>query len=142
METKVREIQQQRRSGGPSKQEEIKVLLAKMAIRRQAKVGEMEFAVFSEDLMGYETEVIAEALNQLCSKPRAEGETAFPELATILDAVRGVIRARRPSVEQAAQQKWDEYVAKCLQEGVEPPDEETQKRIEALNAKLELKVAM
>lgn len=115
METKAREMQLTTRSSGPSKQEEIKILLAKLAIRRQAKVGELEFMVFSEDLMPYETRDIQLALESLSSRPRDEGETAFPDTAKILEAVRGVIRSRKPP-KPSGVEKWDDYLKRVKAE--------------------------
>lgn len=71
----------------------------------------------------------------LSSKPRAEGETAFPELAVIEAAVRESIRARKPPVETSAD-RWDRYLAAVKAEGHHEPDEEIEKRIAALNARM------
>lgn len=70
--------------------------------------------------------------------PRREGETAFPDIARILEAVRAVIRASRPSVEQAAASRWLEYIDKCKAEGIEKPDEETLAKINGLNSRFNL----
>lgn len=45
--------------------------------------------------MGYELTDIQSGLELLSSRPRSEGETAFPEIATIVDSVKLAARERR-----------------------------------------------
>lgn len=78
------------------------VLLVKLAERRQAAVNSSTLVTFADDLGSYELADIDAACSELGTRRRAEGETAFPDLPTILEAVRGVIRARKPSPEQEA----------------------------------------
>lgn len=119
-----------------SKQSKIVVLLTGMGIRRQAKLDTEDYLLFASDLEKYELADLEAAIKLIFSKPRAEGETAFPELAAIEEAIRGVIRARRPLVEHAAAQRWNEYLEAAKAEGVTEPDEETLARIAKLNQKL------
>lgn len=115
--TRARANQLSTPSSGPSKQEEIKVMLAKLAIRRQAKIAELEFMVFSEDLMLYDLKDIQSAMELLSSRPRGEGETAFPEVATIIAEIRGSVRGRRAlEIEAEKRQREEEYKAKALRE--------------------------
>jgi hypothetical protein len=51
-------------------------------------------ALYASDLEKYSPLDIEKALMLIASVPRREGETAFPGVATILEAVRGVIRAK------------------------------------------------
>lgn len=62
------------------------------------------------DLSPYSLPDIDAACKTLGQQKRSEGETAFPDLATILDAVRGAVRASRPSAENESQRKWDAQV--------------------------------
>ena len=126
------------RQGELSKKSKIVLLLAHLGVRRQAKLDTEDYLVFAADLESYEIADIEAAMKALYSKPRAEGETAFPDVATILEAVRGVIRARRPSAEQEAADKWNRYLEACKAEGVEAPDPEMAARIAKLNARLSL----
>jgi hypothetical protein len=121
-----------------SKHSRIVRLLSVFGIRRQAKLDTEDYLVFATDLESYELTDIETALNLLSSKPRAEGQTAFPESIVIQEAVRGVIRSRRPSVEQEAADRWLDYIAKAKAEGVTEPDQEMLARIEALNGKYDL----
>lgn len=75
---------------------------------------------------------------QIASVPRREGETAFPEVATILEALRGIIRSRK-AAENDEGVRWAKYVEQCKAEGISDPDAVTLKQIEALNEKYDLK---
>jgi hypothetical protein len=121
-----------------SKHSKIVRLLSVFGIRRQAKLDTEDYLVFATDLESCDLTVIETALNLLSSKPRAEGQTAFPDVATILEAVRGVIRARRPTVEQEAADRWLRYIAAAKAEGVTEPDREILGQIETLNGKYNL----
>lgn len=61
-------------------------------------------------------------LEELSSKPRAEGETAFPDIGTILECIRGVKRKRN---ENSEFEKHEARVAhfKAHPEMYETPDE-------------------
>jgi hypothetical protein len=78
---------------------------------------------------------IRTAIEKLSLTPRAEGETAFPALAAVLEAVRGVIRASKPSEEQASANRYLRYVEAAKAEGVSKPDEEMQAAIDKMSAK-------
>lgn len=111
--SKVNRTQLSTRSSGLSRQEEIKILLAKFAVRRQAQIGEAEYDIYSASLLSYSLTDIEMALNLLSSKPRAEGQTAFPEEIVILEAVRGIARTRRAAEEEATKAKeWEAYKAR------------------------------
>lgn len=125
-------------SSGPSKQAKIKILLAKLAVRRQAQIGEAEYGIYSEDLDIYSLPDIEAALELIANKSRREGETAFPDVETIREAVRAVIRSSRPSADEESATRWLQYLENCKSEGVEKPDTETLARIEKLNGKFGL----
>lgn len=97
-------------SNAPSKAAAIKIALGKMAIRRQAQIGEAEFAVYSEDLMSYELDDIAGVLDELGKSVREEGETAFPSIGTILKKVRRIVAMRKQDEqrrkEKDEQESW------------------------------------
>jgi hypothetical protein len=53
----------------------------------------------------------------LSSRPRAEGETAFPEVATIIAEIRGIVSGRRAlEIEAEKRQREEDYKAKALRE--------------------------
>jgi hypothetical protein len=102
--------------GELSKKSKIVMLLAHLGVRRQAKLDTEDYLVFAKDLEAYEITDLEAAMKVLYSKPRAEGETAFPELAAIEEAVRSVIRARRPSPDQEREKREEEYRLKAIRE--------------------------
>ena len=54
---------------------------------------------------------------KIASVPRREGETAFPEVATLLEAIRAVVRERRRVEREQAEKRWHEdYRAKAMVE--------------------------
>jgi hypothetical protein len=121
----------------PSSIKEISKLLTKFAERRQAQVNPSTLLTFADDLSSYQLSDIDQALMRIASVPRRDGETAFPEVATILEAVRGVIRARK-AIENDEGVRWAKYVERCKAEGTVEPDAETLEKIEALNEKFSL----
>jgi hypothetical protein len=73
----------------------IMVLLAKLGVRRQAKLSPQDYLILAEDLLPYEARDVENALERIGRTPRREGETAFPDLPTIEEAVRAVRGERR-----------------------------------------------
>jgi len=65
------------------KQNEIVGILAKLGIRRQAKLAMADYLVLAEDLAKFSIVDIAAGLEDLAKYPRREGETAFPEIARL-----------------------------------------------------------
>ncbi len=145
METGITEKQQatsmQPSKPSPSSKPEIVKLLTKFAERRQAQVNPSTLLTFADDLSSYQLSDIEKALLQLASVPRREGETAFPEVATIFEAVRGVIRERR-AVErvEAERMRQESYRAAALREMEEDKanPEEWQAQLTAAAEKLDL----
>lgn len=74
-------------------QEQIQTLLAKLGVRRQARLDPMDYLVLAEDLAGYELADVEEGLELL--KHRQEFEPSFPDLGMIEQAIEKVIRERR-----------------------------------------------
>jgi hypothetical protein len=91
-----------------------------------------------QDLSSYSLEVIAPVLDEIGKENPKDFKQLWPAVGTILDAIRGHIRANRPSAEQEAANRWLQYIDKCKEQGVERPDEETQTRIATLNEKFGL----
>lgn len=85
-------------SNGPSKKEEIKMALAKLAVRRQATIGEAELNIFSDDLMRFDLRDVFSALDKIGMRPRAEHELAFPESGAIVKAVEFAEESRKSRI--------------------------------------------
>jgi len=118
-----------------SKKSKIVMLLATLGIRRQAKLDKEDYLVFASDLEKYELADIEAGIAAL--PPKRDGQTAFPDVDTILEAVRGVIRSRK-SVKDSAAAKWSAYVERCKDEGTIDPDQDILERISAINEKFGL----
>jgi hypothetical protein len=71
-------------------------------------------------------------------KPRAEGETAFPTLATVLEEVRSIVRANR-APELTSGERWAAHVDEYWKNPPAPLDGELQAKVDALNEKYDLK---
>ena len=61
--------------------------LAKLAIRRQAAITAMDLKVYAEDLAGFLMLDLLAGLNSFV-RPRETGETAFPDVGSIIAACR------------------------------------------------------
>lgn len=85
-------------SGEASKQDQIKLLLGRLAVRRQAEIGKADYEVYSKDLLNQGLEDIAAACDNLAMEERQEGQTAFPSIALMLAEVGHVARKRRIAV--------------------------------------------
>lgn len=94
-----------------------------------------DYLLYASDLESYEIGNLETAFQNLAMKPRAEGETAFPDIGTILEAVRAVIRSSRPSPEEESTAKWMKYLEDAKAEGIVGPDGDMLARIAALNEK-------
>lgn len=88
-------------SSASAKLELIVTLLAKLGIRRQAKLDTADYLVLAEDLLKFELHDIAGGLDDLAKYPRRQGETSFPELATL----KAVIVDRKVTREAAAERQ-------------------------------------
>jgi hypothetical protein len=75
------------RSSASEKLERIVQLLAKLGVRRQAKLDMADYLVLADDLVKYDLEDIAKGLDDIAKYPRREGETAFPEFARLRQAI-------------------------------------------------------
>ena len=71
-----------------SDEQNVKILLGKMAIYRQAsKLDEVTLALFTQALVNLDLRAFQVAMKVLSFSERQEGETAFPSLGTILAAM-------------------------------------------------------
>lgn len=77
-----------------SHESDIRKMLMRLAERRQAQVTPGTLLIFSQDLAAYSLKEIDQALTGIASVPRREGETAFPEIAVIVESIRAVKRVR------------------------------------------------
>lgn len=67
----------------------IKVLLTKMAIFRQAKIDKVTLELYAEVLAQFtDLRAFQVAMATLAESPRQEGETALPSLGDIIEAMR------------------------------------------------------
>lgn len=96
-------------------------------------------AIYAQDLSSYESEDVKAVLDDIGTEPPGDFKQLWPAIGTILEAVRGRIRSRRPTMEQQAADKWNHYVAACLAEGIEAPDPEIAAKIAKLNVKLAIR---
>ena len=62
--------------------------LGKLAMLRQAEVGQKTLETFASILSQYRPKDVCSALDRLAHTRREEGETAFPDLATLEEAIR------------------------------------------------------
>lgn len=69
------------------KQKRIMALLAKLGVRRQAKLDTPDYLVLAEELVKFDERDIAAGLDDVAKYPRREGETAFPELPRLKQAI-------------------------------------------------------
>ena len=72
----------------------IRKLLMVLAEARQAAISQQAFEVYSTQLQKYELEDIKAAITKLSLTRRREGETAFPDLGTVDEAVMDERRIR------------------------------------------------
>jgi hypothetical protein len=78
-------------------------MLTLFGIRRQSKLDKEDYKVYASDLERHELNDIDKALQNLVRHPRVPGESAFPEVAVIVEAVKAVKRARiKPEFDVAA----------------------------------------
>jgi hypothetical protein len=115
------------------KHSEIVKLLVKFSIRRQAAINTETLLVYADDLKHLDLPAIEEGLRVLSLTPRAEGETAFPDIGTVLQAVRRIINPRYQRI------ALDEINARALHREANPEmyitDDETKAMVDRLAAK-------
>lgn len=84
--------------------------LAGLAEARQAAVSPTTFDLFATHLSQYEQRDIAAAIRILSLRRRSEGETAFPDLATIDEAVRDERNTRMKGEREQREREQEEAV--------------------------------
>ena len=93
-----------------SDEQNVKILLGKMAIYRQAsKLDEVTLGLFTQALVNLDLRAFQVAMKILSFSKRQEGETAFPDLGTILSAM-DEARERSPLYSQGAKEINDKPV--------------------------------
>lgn len=80
----------------------IVLLLAKLGIRRQAKLEDADYLLLADDLSGKDLRDIEAGLGALAQRPREAGETAFPDLGTMLQFIKAAANARITREHEAA----------------------------------------
>jgi hypothetical protein len=88
---------------------------------------------FADDLSIYQLGDIDKALMVMASVPRRDGETAFPEVATIREAIRGVKRGR------AERSAIDKENARIAHFKAHPELYETSEELKAMTKRIEEK---
>ena len=100
-------------------------LLTKLAYARQAVIDPNVLDYFASELEGYELVDVTTAIEAVIARRRAEGETAFPELAVLTDAVK-VEQRRRKERERNASLRLPDHIQKLVDE-----DRESSRKLEA-----------
>jgi hypothetical protein len=123
-------------SAQEEKLNEIVSLLAKLGVRRQAKLAPADYLVFAEDLMDFEMMDIQSGLESLSSRPRNEGETAFPEVAVMVAEVQAAGRIRR--IAEVRERRLADEAREAARRRTHPEEFEPigPKDLEAMAAKL------
>lgn len=93
--SKARPNQQLTQPSELSKLSKIVMLLGALAIRRQAKLTDQDYQVFASDLEPFEIADIEAGTFAIAQIPKEKGDTAFPEIADIKQAVVMAGRSRR-----------------------------------------------
>lgn len=96
-------------------------LLTVLAEARQASISEQTLLVYSKALCEFELRAIEKAVNRLSLRERRDGETAFPDLATLLKEV----KAQAENV-KVSEMRLPAEIQKKLDE-----DEASMRRLEA-----------
>jgi hypothetical protein len=81
------QLSKQSQPSPAEKQVAITRFLAKLGVRRQAKLAQDDYLVLAEDLSKFDLDDVEGGLDDIAKYPRREGETAFPELARLKQAV-------------------------------------------------------
>lgn len=92
----------------PQLEKSIAVELVKLAEARQAAVNRAGLEIYSAHLSRYPMEDIRAACATLSLTKRNEGETAFPDLPTIDEAVKVAFRNRRIAEDRVMRQEREE----------------------------------
>ena len=93
------------------KEVSISAELFKLAEARQASVSNATLELYSSHLAHFQLEDVREGLRKLSLRRRQEGETAFPDLATVLDTVDDARRDRRIAEENEKKREAEEAEA-------------------------------
>ena len=83
-------------------------LLTILAEARQASMSQQSLELYSSELSRHEVQDIEAAVRKLMYRRRGEGETAFPDLATLDEEIRGFARIRRQELAREVERKQQE----------------------------------
>ena len=86
----------------PPSQSWVMKQLALLATARQATVSRDTYLLYASEISDYPEDEISRAIRKFALRPREEGETAFPDLGTFVQAVKYEGRERR---ERQAQER-------------------------------------
>src|ERR1035437_5214237 len=81
-----------KRSTKFSAEDEIAAMLVKLSVARQATVNAATLDLCSTELSRRNFDAVRTAIDKLCVTTRRDGETAFPDMATLLAAVDAATR--------------------------------------------------
>lgn len=87
--------------------DEIEKLLIVLAESRQASISAETLRIYSLQLAKYQWPDLQAAISHLALRPRAEGETAFPDLGTVNGAVDFEARKRRSAEARSRREQLD-----------------------------------
>jgi hypothetical protein len=87
-----------------SPSQKIKIALTELACFRQAKVEAGTLIIFAKRLVSENLSDVLEGLRKLQERRREEGETAFPEIGSILAAVAAAAGRRKAAASLATEQ--------------------------------------
>jgi hypothetical protein len=108
MEQAIKVSKEQTGSGmlcGVQREDALKVTLAGLAEARQASVSAETLNLYAFNLSKFELSDVRDVVRRIAMRPRAEGETAFPELGAIMGEVQVLDRRHREQARQARQQR-------------------------------------
>lgn len=112
--------------------------LAKLGIRRQAKLDAADYLVLAEDLEKFDLRDIGGGLADIAKIPRREGETAFPEIGRMKQAiVERKLDREADEIRQMECEQWEALKEQCERERLEDigkPRTEQEKRLDAMLA--------
>lgn len=96
---------------GLSKRSRIVVMLAELGVRRQAKLDDQDYQVYARDLADFDERDIQKSCDRIALQPRRDGQTSFPDIATLISEIDRVEGYRL-----IAQRKLPDHIQKAVDE--------------------------
>ena len=112
-------------------------MLAWLAQARQASLSKDTVKLYATELGDYLEQDVQAGIRRLGTTPRREGETAFPDLGTVLEAVRSARGARQRY--QEAEERAAEFAAYQKDRAENPELYGRMEIVDSLNAAIERK---